>query len=73
MAAAHFGLGPQLDRPCWHCRHFLGFVAQGVHATCVTKHGRHVQADPRHGCYLFEREPGIDDEPGPAEFRRTGE
>lgn len=53
------------ERPCWHCRDFVALVAGGVHAMCVGKHGRHVEANPARGCTWWQREPGIDDEPGP--------
>ncbi len=51
-------------KPCWHCTHFAGMVAEGAHSLCNGP-GSRVLAQPATGCTYFEREPGADDEPGP--------
>lgn len=51
-------------RPCWHCVHFLGLDSSGCHARCSHRGGG-VHASPARGCTYWQREPGIDDEPGP--------
>ena len=56
---AHAGIA------CWHCVHFDGFIARGVHSRCSRPLSCRVQADPAHGCAFWERVPGVDDEPGP--------
>jgi hypothetical protein len=40
-------------------------VNSGHHALCLSERGRHVQADPLHGCVFGQREAGSDDEPEP--------
>jgi hypothetical protein len=49
-------------RPCWHCRSFLGFTAQGSAARCGRQGCSAVRASPARGCSCWEREPGTDDD-----------
>lgn len=46
---------------CLTCSHFFGErVAHGAHVVCRRKGVRQVQANPRHGCAFWQREPGAD-------------
>lgn len=53
-----------VDRPCWHCHHYVAMLACGA-ASCSLQLGPRVRSQPERGCSAFEREPGADDEPGP--------
>lgn len=53
--------------PCWHCRFFAGIDSSGLAALCSSGP---VRSMPHNGCAFWEREPGVDDEPGaPIAFR----
>jgi len=51
-------------RPCWHCSAFRALVHQGSAALCTRGSGPVIRSLPQQGCSAFEREPGVDDEPG---------
>ena len=57
--------GGNLNQPCWHCTHFIALVYQGTAARCARADKQSIQAAPTTGCAFWQREPGVDDEPGP--------
>lgn len=50
-----------VDRPCWHCRHYVAMLSCGA-AACSLENAARVRSQPERGCSAFEREPGADDE-----------
>ena len=59
----HFSPWGTEPQPCWHCTSYLGLIYEGSAACCGNSIGPLVRAMPAHGCSIFEREPGSDDEP----------
>lgn len=50
-------------RDCRHCTHLAGpYPGIAAYAMCGLDGDRRVQADARHGCSFWEREPGTDDD-----------
>lgn len=63
MTSAYFNPFPAVQRPCWHCTHYVGLTAGGSAARCRLPNGPRVQSMPASGCSAWQREPGADDEP----------
>jgi hypothetical protein len=61
----HFSPWRTERRPCWHCVYFDGMLFGGSAAECSAPGSAKVRAMPKDGCSQWEREPGVDDEPGP--------
>lgn len=57
-----------VDRPCWHCHHYVAMLSCGA-AECSLENGARVRSQPERGCSAFQREPGSDDELGPPQPR----